>query len=195
MKIEEAEGPPPPSEAALVAAAQRDPAAFGPLYERYVDQIYRYVYRRVGNHADAEDLTAQTFQQALAALPQYEWRGVPFGAWLYRIAGNAIIQRGRTGSREITVDDITSYSDRQPSDADDPADLLSRAAAGDELVAAIRRLPAEQQRVLVLKFSHGLKTREIADVIGRSEGAVKQLVHRAMLSLRATLQDQGAGGA
>ncbi len=96
-------------EGALIAAAQNDPSAFGPLYERYVNQIYRYAYRRVGNHAEAEDVTSQTFQQALAALPGYEWRGVPFGAWLYRIAGNVIIRRGRSANREIAVEDVTTW--------------------------------------------------------------------------------------
>lgn len=174
-------------EAALVAAAQRDPRAFGPLYELYVDRIYRYAYRRVGTHHEAEDITSQAFQQALQALPSYEWRGLPFGAWLFRIAGNIINRRGRTGGREVAVEDVTVFSSWEETD-DDPADHLARSEQARELVGLIRRLPPDQQRVLVLKFSHGMKNREIGDLMGRSEGAIKQLVHRALVSLRATVE-------
>ncbi len=174
-------------EAALIAAAQKDPADFGPLYEHYVDRIYRYAYRRVGNHAEAEDVTAQTFQQALAALPNYEWRGVPFGAWLYRIAGNLIVRRGRSSNREIVVEDVSTWVADDGEADSDPAAIVA-ARGDDDLLAAVRTLPLDQQRVIVLRFSHGLKAREIGEVMGRSEGAVKQLLHRAMLSLRATLE-------
>lgn len=175
-----------PDEAALVAAAQRDPRAFGPLYELYVDRIYRYAYRRVGTHHEAEDITAQTFQQALQALPAYQWRGLPFGAWLFRIAGNLINRRGRGSGREIAVEDVTVFSGFEDA-ADDPADLAWRSEEAGELAERVKQLPADQQRVLVLKFSHGLKNREIGDLMGRSEGAIKQLVHRALVSLRASM--------
>lgn len=173
-------------EGALVAAAKRDPREFGPLYELYVDRIYRYAYRRVGTHHEAEDITAQTFQQALQALPAYEWRGLPFGAWLFRIAGNIINRRGRTAGREVAVEDVTVFSGFEESD-DDPADYVWRSEEASELAELIRTLPPDQQRVIVLKFSHGLKNREIGDLMGRSEGAIKQLVHRALVSLRATM--------
>ena len=170
-------------EGELVAAAKRDPREFGALYELYVDRVYRYAYRRVGTHHDAEDVTAQTFQQALAALPKYEWRGLPFGAWLFRIAANVINRRGRTGNREIAVEDVSVFSFQETLD-DDPIDRVTRDELADELNELIETLPADQQRVLVLKFSHGLKNREIGDLMGRSEGAVKQLVHRALVNLR-----------
>jgi RNA polymerase sigma-70 factor, ECF subfamily len=182
-------------EAELVAAAQRDPAEFGPLYERYVDQIYRFAYRRTGNHADAEDVTSQTFQQALAAMPSYEWRGLPFGAWLYRIASNIIYRRGRTSSREVSVEDVSIYSDIEDTGSEDPADLIGSQSDADELLAAIRTLPEDQQRALILKFARGLRNREIGEQLGRSEGAVKQLVHRAMINLRATLERSNVSGA
>lgn len=180
-----------PDEAALVADAQRDPRNFGPLYELYVDRIYRYAYRRVGTHHDAEDVTAQTFQQALQALPKYEWRGLPFGAWLFRIAGNIINRRGRTGGREIPVEDVTVFSYQEEMD-DDPVDQITRDEVADELVDLVQTLPPDQQRVLILKFSHGLKNREIGDIMGRSEGAVKQLVHRALVNLRSKLNQSHA---
>jgi RNA polymerase sigma-70 factor, ECF subfamily len=174
-------------EGALVAAAKRDPREFGPLYELYVDRIYRFAYRRVGTHHEAEDITAQTFQQALQALPAYEWRGLPFGAWLFRIAGNIINRRGRTSGREVAVEDVTVFSGYEETD-DDPADLAWRSEQAGELAEKIQRLPPDQQRVLVLKFSHGRKNREIGDLMGRSEGAIKQLVHRALVSLRASME-------
>jgi RNA polymerase sigma-70 factor, ECF subfamily len=176
-----------PDEAALVAAAQRDPRDFGPLYELYVDRIYRYAYRRVGTHHEAEDITAQTFQQALQALPAYEWRGLPFGAWLFRIAGNIINRRGRTSGREVAVEDVTVFSGYEEMD-DDPADHVWRNEEASELAALVQRLPPDQQRVLVLKFSHGMKNREIGDLMGRSEGAIKQLVHRALVTLRSSVE-------
>lgn len=178
-----------PDEAALVEAAKRDPKEFGALYELYVDRIYRYAYRRVGTHHDAEDVTAQTFQQALAALPKYEWRGLPFGAWLFRIAANVINRRGRTGNREIPVEDVAVFSFNEDMD-DDPMDQVTRDELAEELRELVRTLPDDQQRALVLKFSHGLKNREIGDLMGRSEGAVKQLVHRALVNLRARYQHQ-----
>jgi RNA polymerase sigma-70 factor (ECF subfamily) len=176
-----------PDEGALVAAAKRDPRQFGPLYELYVDRIYRFSYRRVGSHQEAEDITAQTFQQALQALPNYEWRGLPFGAWLFRIAGNIINRRGRTSGREIAVEDVTVFSSFEETD-DDPADYAWRSEEAGELAELVKRLPPDQQRVLVLKFSHGMKNREIGDLMGRSEGAIKQLVHRALVTLRATME-------
>ncbi len=182
-------------EAELVAAAKRDPAEFGPLYERYVDQIYRFAYRRTGNHADAEDVTAQTFQQALAALPSYEWRGLPFGAWLYRIASNIIYRRGRTGSREVSVEDVSVFASSEEFEGEDPADVIGARSDADELLAAIRTLPEDQQRALILKFARGLRNREIGEELGRSEGAIKQLVHRAMINLRATLERSNVSGA
>lgn len=174
-------------EGTLVAAAKRDPREFGPLYELYVDRIYRFAYRRVGTHHEAEDITAQTFQQALQALPAYEWRGLPFGAWLFRIAGNIINRRGRTSGREVAVEDVTVFSGYEETD-DDPADQVWRSEQAGELADKIKQLPPDQQRVLVLKFSHGMKNREIGDLMGRSEGAIKQLVHRALVSLRSSIE-------
>ncbi len=178
-------------EGELVAAAKRDPKEFGALYELYADRVYRYAYRRVGTHHDAEDVTAQTFQQALAALPKYEWRGLPFGAWLFRIAANVINRRGRTGSREIAVEDVSVFRPLELSD-DDPVDFVAREELATELNELVSTLPPDQQRVLILKFSHGLKNREIGDLMGRSEGAVKQLVHRALVNLRARFKQEYA---
>jgi len=186
MKAEHAEDAGPLDESALVVAAQNDPAAFEPLYERYVNAIYAYVYRRIGNHAETEDVTSQTFQQALAALPSYEWRGAPFGAWLFKIAANLIARRARSSGREVAVEDPTALAPEEI--GDDPALVATQNDAGSDLMTALRRLPLDQQRAIVLKFSRGLKSREIGEQMNRSEDAAKQLIHRALITLRAALE-------
>lgn len=174
-------------EAELIARAKSDSHAFGPLYERYVDRIYRYIYRRIGDHEEAEDLTAQTFQQALAALPAYEWRGVPFSAWLYRIAGNLVIRHRRIHGREVTMEHVERIVDDRGS-FDDPLEAILRQSSSDQLLNAMQSLSFDQRRALILKYSHGLKNHEVGTLMNRSEGGVKQLVHRAMLVLRRTLK-------
>ena len=174
MNMEHAEDAGPRDEAVLVVAAQNDPAAFAPLYERYVNAIYRYAYRRVGNHAEAEEVTWQTFKQAIAALPGFEWSGPPFGVWLFTIAANVIAQRARTSGLEIAVDEMATN--------------VAQDAAGNRLEAAVRQLPLDQQRAIVLRFSRGLKSREIGQAIGQSEGAAKRLIHQALTSLLAALE-------
>jgi RNA polymerase sigma-70 factor, ECF subfamily len=164
----------------LVAQAQRDPKAFGSLYDGYVDRVYRYCYRRTGSHYEAEELTAQTFRRALEALPKYEWRGTPFGAWLFRIAGNLIADRGKR--REVPIDG----KDFEQSDTE-PIDGLLEAEEVDELWQAVYGLPLYQQQVLVLRYAQGLSTREVARIVNRSETATKQLVYRSLKTLRERL--------
>jgi RNA polymerase sigma-70 factor (ECF subfamily) len=173
MKTEHAEDAGPLDEAALVTAAQHDRAAFGPLYERSVDSIYRFIYREVGNHVDAEDLTARTFQHARATLPAFEPGGAPFGAWLVAIASDLIARRRI--DQKATPDEVAS----------DLPDF-----AGSELVTALRRLPLEQQRAIVLKFARGRTSREIGEALNQSEDAAKQLIHRALIGLHAALESE-----
>ena len=183
--------PLPPSldldeERQLVANAQRDPAAFSVLYERYFERIYRFIYRRVQSVVEAEDLTAQTFQQALAAIPSYEWRGVPFGAWLYRIAGNLVVRHRQISGREVAVEYIDRIVDER-GQSEDPLDAMLRQTTREQLMRALQRLSPDQQRALILKYAHGLKNHEVGELMNRTEGGVKQLVHRAMLILRRDL--------
>lgn len=165
----------------LVARAQKDSQAFGALYDGYVDRVYRYCYRRTGSHYEAEELTAQTFRRALEALPKYEWRGAPFGAWLFRIAGNLIVDGSKR--REVPID---GRDFEQP--GPQPVDGLLEAEEIDELWQAVYRLPLHQQQVLVLRFAQGLSTREVARIVNRSETATKQLVYRSLKALRERLQ-------
>lgn len=173
-------------DAALVDLARTgDKDAFGELYERYVDKIYSYVYYRTGNHHDAEDLTARVFSRAMGHIETYTDRGVPFQAWLYRIAHNLVANwhRDRGRRKIIPLDEFVAASlkseapDRQAEDKEEREALL----------AAIRRLPEERQQLLLLKFVEGLSNAEIGMIMGRTEGAIKSLYHRTLLALREEL--------
>jgi len=169
-------------EAELVQRAKTDPAAFGVLYERYVGKIYTYAYYRTGDHHEAEDLTARTFQRALVHLENYRERGAPFSAWLYRIAHNLIANWYRDHSRRPTVEldslIMAGGSHERPEVA------TEHNQDRDQLLAAIRCLPAERQELLILKFVEHLSNAEIGKILRRSEGAIKSLYHRTLLSLR-----------
>jgi RNA polymerase sigma-70 factor, ECF subfamily len=160
-------------ERTLIAAAQADPARFEELYDRYVQRVYGFVSRRVGNRAAAEDITSAVFEQALANLPRFEWRGVPFAAWLIRIAANALADHWRRAAREGDA----------PSDVPDAGetDAIEQRAILFQLVG---RLPDLQRRVIELRFGEEKSIREIAAALERTEGAVKQLQLRALENLR-----------
>lgn len=173
-------------EAALIAQAKEDREAFGALYERYAGKIYSYIYYRTGNPADAEDLTARVFVRALQKIESYEDRGHAFSAWLYRIAHNLVANWHRDNSRRpaIAMEDLSQW--RVPGNGpEDTAALLEDRVA---LLDAIRRLPADRQELLSLKFVDQLSNAEIGEIMGRSEGAIKSLYHRTLLVLREELQ-------
>lgn len=172
----------------LSLASQGDSDAFGRLYERYLDRIFNYVYYRTGNLHDAEDLTARVFQRAMNHIHNYTDRGVPFSAWLYRIAHNLVANwhRDRSRKQEIPLDDLPIL----PTKGDHPERNLVRSQEQDALLRLIRRLPPERQTLLILKFVEDLSNAEIGSIMGRSEGAVKSLYHRTLLALRDQLGDQ-----
>ncbi len=178
-----------PEEAVCVEAAKISPEAFGELYEQYVDHIYSYIYHRVGNVHDAEDLTSRTFYRALSHLSAYEDKGVPFSAWLYRIAHNLVANWHRDRGRRpvVALDDLVLHAraDLYPesvAESNDEARLLSE---------AIARLDDARRELLVLKFTEGLSNAEIGSIMGRSEGAIKSLYHRTLLALRKDLSKRG----
>lgn len=177
-----------PHEAALIEQARTDKEAFGQLYERYHDKIYNYVYYRTGNVDDAADLTAKVFMRALQHIGRYEDKGVPFSAWLYRIAHNLVANWHRDNSRRqmLSLDDIAQWriSDDGPEFA---AQLMEDRVA---LLASMRRLPTDRQELLILKFVENLSNAEIGDVMQRSEGAIKSLYHRTLLALRDDFQQR-----
>jgi RNA polymerase sigma-70 factor (ECF subfamily) len=165
----------------LVQQAKQDKEAFGKLYSRYVDKIYSYVYYRTGNSQDAEDLTARVFFRAIQHIENYEDQGVPFSAWLYRIAHNLLANWYRDQSRRqmLSLDSIAQWHVE-----DSPEVATELLEDREALLEAIRRLPSDRQELLILKYVERMSNADIGDIMGRSEGAVKSLYHRTLLSLR-----------
>ena len=168
-------------ERSLVEAAQADPARFAELYDRHVDRIYAYVSRRTSDRATAEDVTSEVFQHALAQVKQFEWRGTPFIAWLYRIAANAVADRWRKDRHRSEGDGVEVPDPREAED-------IERRVMLFELV---ERLPDTQRQVIQWRFGEDKTIREIAAALGRSEGAVKQLQLRALEQLRKEMGRHG----
>jgi len=165
-----------------VEAAQKDPAKFGDLYERNFERVYAFVARRVRDRPTAEDVTAEVFHKALAALPGFQFRGAPFAAWLIRIAANAIADRSRRATHEVSVAD-----DSRELSVESDADACDRRA---DLFRFVDELPADQRRVIVERFVEQRSIRDVAGRLNKTEGAVKQLQFRALQNLR-TRMDGG----
>jgi RNA polymerase sigma-70 factor (ECF subfamily) len=175
----------------LIEAAQRDPARFADLYENNFERVYAYIVRRVGNRSETEDLTSEVFHQALANLKRFEWRGIPFAAWLFRIAANLISDRWQRSGREVPDDSGLIESAQVELGKTSPAEIeeVERRATLYRLVST---LPGEQQRVVVLRFVEQKSIKEVAREIRKTEGAVKQLQFRALSSLRARMEGADA---
>ena len=165
-----------------------DQDAFGEIYERYIKKIYNYVYYRTSNQHDAEDLTARVFLRAMSYIGKYEDKGLPFQAWLYRIAHNLVANwhRDRGRRKVIPLDEFVAATLRSES----PDRYAEDSEEQEQLLAAIRRLPEERQQLLILKFLDHLSNAEIGTVMNRTEGAVKSLYHRTLLALRDDLEMQ-----
>jgi RNA polymerase sigma-70 factor, ECF subfamily len=176
----------------LAQASQGDQDAFGALYEKYVERIFNYVYYRTGNVHDAEDLTARVFYRALHHIQHYTDRGVPFSAWLYRIAHNLIANwhRDRGRHQEIPLDDAPTLHYKGTA----PETALMQGQDQEVLLKLIRHLPAERQHLLILKFVEQMSNAEIGQIMGRSEGAIKSLYHRTLLALRDELEGVNLNG-
>ena len=163
-----------------LAAAGGDRAAFAALYRRYVTSVYRYLYQQTGSPEDAEDLTATTFGKALASLSRYREQG-GFAAWLFSIARHTLRDHQRRRRPQLDLEVVASTI---PDPSPQPEAQVLRAEEARTLHLLVRQLPADQQEALALRFFGGLRTAEVAVVLGRSEGAVKMLVHRAITALR-----------
>jgi RNA polymerase sigma-70 factor, ECF subfamily len=161
----------------LIEAAKADPRRFGELYERSFDRVYAFVARRAADRGEAEDLTAEVFYRALASLGRFEWRGVPFTAWLFQIARNVVADRWQRVARES--------GEPAPDRDEGLADLDRRTLLAD----LVGRLPGDQQRIVRERFVEQKSVREIALALGRTEGAVKQLQFRALETLRARMRN------
>ncbi|MFN3705999.1 MAG: RNA polymerase sigma factor [Thermoflexales bacterium] len=175
----------------LVRRAKADAEAFGVLYEQHVAAIYRYVFYRVGNIEDAEDLTARVFMQALKHIGNYNDRGLPFTAWLYRIAHNVVVNFRRDQRRRpaVPLEHLCDAAHpRFVQEVEDLAHRLDHERRRQRLLNAVRRLPEDRQHLLVLKFVEQLSNAEIGRIMNRSEGAVKSLYHRTLVQLRDLLR-------
>jgi len=168
-------------------ARQGDAEAFGALYDHHSPAVYRFVYYRVGSRDLAEDLTSETFFRALRSIGNFRWQGRNFGAWLTTIARNLIADHYKSSRTrlEITTDDFTGH-ERATST---PEDEVLQEVTTQLLRAALTRLPADQQECLVLRFLNGNSIQQVAEALGRSEGAVKQLQLRAVRNLAKQLPD------
>jgi RNA polymerase sigma-70 factor, ECF subfamily len=167
---------------ALVRAIAGDKEAFGVLYERYVGRIYTYIYYRTGNKHDAEDLTARVFYRAIEHIGRYRQRGVPFSAWLYRIAHNLVANwhRDRQRRQEVPIDEMVNLQAKL-----EPPELAMLTKMDVErMMRVIQSLSPERQELIILKFVQELSNAEIGRIMHRSEGAIKSLYHRTLLSLR-----------
>jgi RNA polymerase sigma-70 factor (ECF subfamily) len=162
----------------VIEAARRDPSRFAEIYEHNFERVYAYIARRVSGREEAEDLTAEVFHHALANLSQFEWRGVPFVAWLLRIASNALADRWKRSARDpVSTEELV-----EPEiDA-----AVERRTMLSQLVEA---LPLDQRTVILRRFVEQRSIKEIALELNRSEGAIKQLQFRALTTLRAQMKD------
>jgi len=170
-------------ERALIEAAQNDPGRFAALYEQNFDRVYAYVARRIHDRSETQDLTAHVFQQALANIGKFKWRGAPFITWLYRIAANAIADHVRKKSGELTETELAARSS-----VNSDLEQVERRA---RVFKAVETLPEDQRKVILLRFGEEKSIREIASDLKRSEGAIKQLQFRGLENLRARLREEG----
>jgi RNA polymerase sigma-70 factor, ECF subfamily len=174
------------SERLVIQAAQEDPAAFGPLYERYRDNVYRYLLSRTGTTEEAEDLLQQVFLRAMDSLPQYHPDKSPFVAWLLGIARNVSIDVHRRHRSTLTWDFVPEVFCTSGSDLE--AEVL-RHEETSQLGTLFTALPADKRELLVLRFAAGLTVREIAAVIGKSDAATKKQLSRTLQSLKEQYHD------
>lgn len=165
----------------LIRRAQEyDPGAFAEIYERYYQRIYNYIYYRVSDNATTEDICSEVFIRALEAIDSFTFQGVPFSAWLYRIASNLVIDHYR---RQPQQPDVPLDESRPLVLDENPDPNLEQHFNQQQLRQALKGLTSDQQQVVILKFVDGLSNSEVAQILGKTEGAVKSLQHRALASL------------
>ena len=180
----------PQDEKTLIDKAKHDTAAFGLLYERYVERIFNYIYYRTGSASDAEDLTGKVFFKAMGHIQNYKHMGLPFSAWLYRIAHNLVANyhRDRSRKQEVSLDDMQGPALVQTSPQ--PESRLVHSQEVENLLGTIRDLAPNRQELLILKFVDQLSNAEIGQIMRKSEGAIKSLYHRTLLELRERMESE-----
>jgi RNA polymerase sigma-70 factor (ECF subfamily) len=167
----------------LVERAKRDPNAFGELYDRHFQMIYRFAYSRVGDQGAAEDVTSEVFMKALRSIARYQDTGRPFAAWLYQIANNAIADRYRSAKPTVDIDDVVGAAMPGPS----LEDVAAQRHELRQIWSVVETLPGPQRTAMVLKFQEDLRIEDIAVAMGKSPGAVKLLIHRGVTRCRSQL--------
>jgi len=170
-------------ESIIRRAQQHDQMALTQIYEENFDKIYRYVVLKIGDRTEAEDITQQVFINAIKSISSFKWKGVPFSAWLFRIAHNQIVDYFRKKSKRVTVPLDESIRDKD----DNPGILLEKNMDIEQMVTATRRLTGAQREVISLRFAGELAISQVAKIMGKSEGAVKALQHSAIVALRKTM--------
>ncbi|MFC1904870.1 sigma-70 family RNA polymerase sigma factor [Chloroflexota bacterium] len=160
-----------------------DQEAFAELYERHFDRIYRYVAIKIGDKVEAEDMTQQVFLNAIQSISSFRWKGVPFSAWLYRIAHNQVVDYLRRKTKQATV----PLDESQASASSNPGLAAEHSLDVEELLSATRQLTEAQREVISLRFSSELSIDQVAKIMGKSQGAVKALQHSAIIALRKAL--------
>ena len=176
-------------QSAIEQAVSGSQEAFSILYERYVNRIYNYIFYRVGNAHDAEDITARVFYRAMGSITRYDYRGLPFSAWLYRIAHNLVANWYRDNARkkEVLLEEVGQFQQR----SEHLEVAMVQSQENEILMKAIRSLPAERQQLIILKLVEDLSNQEIGEIMGKSEGAIKSLYHRTLISLRNRMEKIG----
>ena len=171
-------------EESLVRRAQhRDQEAFAQLYEEHFDKIYRYVTFKIGNETEAEDMTQQVFLNALQSISSFKWKGIPFSAWLFRIAHNQVVDYLRRKKHTaVPLDESLASND------DNPQSVVEQKLDIEELLLATKQLTESQREVISLRFAGELPIAQVAKAMGKSQGAVKALQHSAIVALRKTLR-------
>jgi len=175
------------AERAMIEAAQQNRNRFADLYEANFERVYAYVVRRVRDRDEAQDITADVFHLALKSLPRFEWRGIPFAAWLFRIASNEIADRSKSIAKRRAQEREISFE--VANDRSEVVAGIEEAERRGRLFGLVERLPRDQSRVITMRFAEQKSIREIATAFGRSEGSIKQLQFRGLQNLRVRMGD------
>jgi len=173
----------------IVNESKKNPQAFAKIYELFFDKIYGYVYYKIGIVAEAEDISEQVFLKALEGIGSFEWKGAPFSSWLFRIASNLVVDYFRKRNKLSTVP-IEEQAYKIADNGRDTEDMINLKLSFEIAQKAICKLSEDQQNVIILKFLNGFSNAEIAGVLGKTEGAVKSIQHRALNSLRKALKGE-----
>jgi RNA polymerase sigma-70 factor (ECF subfamily) len=172
------------------SARAGNPEAIGWLYEHYFDRIYRYIYLKLGNPTEAEDVSEQVFLKMIESIGTFQWQGSSFDSWLYRIAHNQVVDTIRKHSRKRQVP-LEPVADSLPSERDDPHELAEQSDVRQRLLSAIGELTDLQGQVILLRFASGLSNAEVASILDRTEGAIKALQYSALQNLQKKLLAKG----